>query len=200
MQCHIKTYCQGIHCQCCEELRCFSHQESLSLESETPNNGILVVQNCTDAFTPNLHQTYCQGLTWCDRVIFTSQFFSAQDVSKLFNLIYKKNYNPCKESKSYYNFIDHISVKNLGSCFKQDVEAIKRFLNSSCVDEGIQICQRRIHHCQDLICRCCDHYHCVLNEPKYPPFGYQDLHPEDKSLQLLSMVSWAKIQKKSQIK
>ena len=76
----------------------------------------------------------------------------------------------------------------LGSCFKQDVEAIKRFLNSSCVDEGIQICQRRVHHCQDLICRCCDHYHCVLNEPKNPPFGYQDLHPEDRSLQLLSMV------------
>ena len=98
-----QTYCQGIHCQCCEELRCFSHQESLSLESEIPKNGSLVVQNCTDAFTPNLYQTYCQGLTWCDRVIFTSQFFSAQDVSKLFNLIYKKNYNLCKESKSYKN-------------------------------------------------------------------------------------------------
>ena len=61
LKCHIKTYCQGIHCQCCEELRCFSHQESLSLESEKPKNGSLVVQNCTDAFTPNLYQTYCQG-------------------------------------------------------------------------------------------------------------------------------------------
>ena len=61
LKCHIKTYCQGIHCQCCEELRCFSHQESLSLESKIPKNGSLVVQNCTDAFTPNLYQTYCQG-------------------------------------------------------------------------------------------------------------------------------------------
>lgn len=55
------------------------------------------------------------------------------------------------------------------------------------MDDGRQICQRRIHQCQGLACQCCDHYSCFLKEESHE--NIRNLHPEDVHILQLSQVS-----------
>ena len=55
---------------------------------------------------------------------------------------------------------------------------------------------RQIYECKKLLCRCCDHYTCVLNQPKGLDREFQNLHQEDQNLQKLAMVSWIPASKK----
>ena len=51
-----------------------------------------------------------------------------------------------------------------------------------------QICQRKIHQCQGLVCQCCDHVTCFLKEPRGMKLGFHDLHSEDLNILQLSDV------------
>lgn len=72
-----------------------------------------------------------------------------------------------------------------GTCYPPDFQAIRQFANASCTTSP-QICQRKIHQCQGLVCQCCDHVTCFLKEPRGMKLGFHDLHSEDLNILQLS--------------
>ena len=68
-----------------------------------------------------------------------------------------------------------------------DFQTIRQFANASCTSTP-QLCQRKIHQCQGLVCQCCDHVTCFLRQDRGDTNGYHDLHLEDRNVLQISKV------------